>query len=462
MANSDSHIYQLKTKDIAASIRTQTLTARSVLEHYLDRIDKFNPTLNAVIFRDDEKARQNADQIDARIKAGENLGPLAGVPMTIKDAFEVTGMTCDIGVPAFKGQLSTQSATVVSRLENAGALIIGKTNTPYLCSDWQSYNAIHGTTNNPWHIKHTPGGSSGGSAAALSAGMTPIEFGSDIGGSIRVPAHYCGLFGHKPSLDIIPTKGHVPPAHGAQRGSDMNVVGPLARSVEDLLLLLDLTAGPERPLASAFSLALQGPRAQTPTNLRIGLWADDPYCTVSNQFATEIENAAKALTKQGAKIIPIKPPFDLEEHTNLYRFLLNAAMSSGPRNQTLHTEWLRAKEQTAQYLKNWMALFEQIDVLFCPVSPTTALPHTQDKDFAGRRMRVDGNDRDYNDNAIWPGVATSCGLPSTVVPLGLATDGLPFGMQIIGPPFEDKTPLAVAAMLETIGYQQLIPPGFEG
>ena len=460
MKISEANIHQLRTSEISTLIRAQTLSARDVLEHYIHRIETLNPTINAVIFSDFAKARRTADEIDTRIKDGGQLGPLAGIPMTIKDAFEVEGMSCDVGLPAYQEYRSSSDATVVARLKKAGAIIIGKTNTPYLCSDWQSYNSLHGTTNNPWNIAHTPGGSSGGSAAALAAGMTPIEFGSDIGGSIRVPAHFCGLFGHKPSFDIIPVRGHVPPPHGAERGSDMNVVGPLGRSTEDLSLLLDITAGPELPMASAYSLALQGPRAMTPTNLRIGLWADDPYCSVSNQFSTAIEKAAVELEKQGAKIVKIKPPFDLAEYTTHYRFLLNAAMSLGARNKTLHTEWIRTKNQSGQYLKAWMTLFEQIDVLFCPVSPSTALVHTQDPDFASRRMLVDGKDRDYNDNAVWPGVASACGLPFTVVPLAVAENGLPFGMQIIGPLFEDRTPLCVAAMLETLGYKQLIAPDY--
>ncbi len=449
---------------LADRIRQKDISARELLETFLARIEAVNGTINAVIFSDPDAARAKADQIDADIATGKKLGPLAGLPMTIKDAFEVKNMTCEVGVPAYEGRRSSENAVIVDRLEAAGAIIIGKTNTPYLCADWQSYNRIHGTTNNPWNLEHTPGGSSGGSAAALATGMTPIEYGSDIGGSIRAPAHFCGLFGHKPSFGLVPSRGHVPPAHGARTESDLSVVGPLARNVKDLSRLLNTTMGPMAPMNAAYQLALQGPRAQSAADLRFGIWATDPFCRVSREIEQGIAQAAQSLIDQGARQVDIKPPFDLADHHEVYGFLLDAIMASNAQNADTsrysYAAWLKMNERKAAFAANWMPLFEEIDVLLCPITPRTAPPHTQDPNFHARTMMVDGQERSYGDQLVWAGVATLCDLPATAVPLGLASDGLPFGMQIIAPAFEDTTALAVAAMLETAGYGVTPPPNF--
>lgn len=449
---------------LADHIRTKKVSSRELVETFFTRIEHVNKHINAVIFSDIDAARASADKIDAAIAAGDKLGPLAGVPMTIKDAFEVCDMTCEVGVPAYAGRRSTRNAVVVERLTAAGAILMGKTNTPYLCADWQSYNRLHGTTNNPWNQAHTPGGSSGGSAAALATGMTPLEYGSDIGGSIRIPAHFCGLFGHKPSYGLVPTRGHVPPPHGKLFETDLNVVGPLARNTKDLTLLLNATMGPLAPYNAAYQLALQGPRAQTAADLRIGLWLNDDFCKVSREISDGIQRAATCLADQGAQIIDITPPFNLGDHHEVYAFLLNAIMSSNAQHPNpaghSYVEGLKMSERKAEFLTQWMALFNTIDVLFCPITPRTAPPHTQDADFNARKMQVDGQERAYGDQLVWPGVATLCGLPATAVPLGRAGDGLPFGMQIIAPPYEDNTSLAVAAMLEASGYEFVRPADF--
>ena len=464
MTLKSADILPLSAADLAAKIRSRELSAVAVLEFYLDRYDRFNDSINAVIFADPDAARAQAAAVDVALGAGRAVGPLAGIPMTIKDAFEVTGMTCEVGVKAYHGRKSEHDAYVVERLKAAGAIIYGKTNTPYLCSDWQSFNDLHGTTNNPWNLAHTPGGSSGGSAAALASGMTALEYGSDIGGSIRVPAHFCGLFGHKPSYGIIPTRGHVPPPHGSRSYSDLSVVGPLGRHVSDIDLLFDLTVGLERPRSAAFHVQLQGPRAQTVKDLRFAVWANDAACPVATDIEQAIEQAANSLVTAGATRLEVKPPFNLEEHHEVYSFLLNAVMaaqtSKDGANGAPHAEWIRMNEQRARYLDKWMDLFTKVDVVLCPVTARAAVPHTQDRDFFARRMQVNGHDRAYNDLLLWPGVPTNCGLPATSVPLGLDQDGLPIGMQIIAPPYEDKTSLAVAAMLENLGYRSVMPSAY--
>jgi amidase len=486
-------IHRLSGSELARKIRNKEISSLDAVEHFIARIESFDPDLNAVVVRDFDRARDAAKNADKAIAEnalpdGKPLGPLHGVPMTIKDAFEIDGLTCDVGVPNFQGHVSTSNARVVQKLQQAGAIFIGKTNTPFMCGDWQTFNPLSGTTNNPWNLAHTPGGSSGGSAAALAAGLTPLEFGSDIGGSIRVPAHFCGLFGHKPSHGIISQRGHVPPEHGTLSDRDLNVVGPLARSADDLELLLDITAGPDEPACAAYHFALQGPRAQTPKNLRVAVWADDPYCPVSADISANIHKAASTLEALGASITEAKPNFDLAHNTETFLLLLHSVMASDfpeairtrmksiadaapkddksfavlqARGSSLsHADWLAANETRHAIQAEWTKFFMDVDVLICPVTPRAAMPHTQDPDFNARRMTVDGTDRAYGENIVWMGLATPCGLPSTVVPIGLSQDGLPIGMQIIAPKYEDKTSIAVARWLEENGHQFKAPAAY--
>lgn len=488
MSIKDTSIKDMTARDLGSQISSGKLNAQDVTSYFIDRIKAHNPDLNAVIANRFEAALEDSKAADEARARGDIKGPLHGVPMTIKDAFEVEGLSCDVGAPQFANYISWQDSTVTRRLKAAGAIILGKTNTPLFCGDWQSFNALHGTTNNPYNIAHTPGGSSGGAAAALAAGLTPLEYGSDIGGSIRVPAHYCGLFGHKPTLDIVPTRGHVPPPHGALATGDLSVVGPLGKSMDDVALAFNLTVGLEGSATQALQLSLQGPRTQEPAGLRIGVWASDPYCEVDNEIAAGIEGAARKLEKDGAHVSQIKPDFDLAHHTEVYMMMLNPIMgtafppevheamqtmvdSADPDGKSfammqargiriLHKDWLIWNEMRAQIAAKWQALFEQIDVLFCPVTPTPAMPHDHNPDFAARKIEVNGIERAYMENIVWPGVATLCGLPATTVPLGRHSSNLPFGMQIVGPAYEDNTPIAVGHMLERAGYRFQAPQGY--
>ena len=398
-------------------------------------------------------------------------------------------MTCDAGFPEFEGRVSTEDAVVSARLKAAGAIILGKTNSPMAGGDIQTYNAVHGTTHNPHNPAHTPGGSSGGSAAALSAGFTALEYGSDIGGSIRAPSHFCGLFGHKPSFGIVPMRGHVPPPHGIRaEPSELSVAGPLARHPKDLELALDMTVGLDGAARQAMQISLQGPRFDTAQGLRVGLWPSDAACDVDNTFSAAIEEAGKVLEKQGAQVTTVSPDFDKAQYFETYMLRLSAIIGSDmpqsvfnamqqivegaaaddrslkviqARGFTLsHAEWLRLNVRRSRYDAAWQELFVKVDVVLCPVTPSTAMAHDHNPDFHARRINVNGDERPYFDNFFWAGVATLCGLPSTVVPLGRHENGLPFGMQVIGPAFEDKTPLAVAKMLEQSGYQWIEPEGF--
>lgn len=481
-------LHTLSATELSARIKSGEISSTEVLIHFIDRIKTHNPAVNAIVTERFDLALKDAEAADKAVTSGVELGPLHGVPMTIKDAFEVEGLSCDVGHPPWAGHISNQNAVVVERLRAAGAIILGKTNTPIFCGDWQSFNAVHGTTNNPYNMAHTPGGSSGGAAAALAAGMTAMEYGSDIGGSIRVPAHYCGLFGHKPTLGLVPARGHVPPAHGMLADGDLSVVGPLAKTTQDLETLLEVTLGICGPAAQAMQISLQGPRFENANGLRVGIWADDAYCAVDPEIATAIEEAGRQLEKHGARVKNAKPDFDLGWNTEVYAMLLNPIMGRGfgdsiqkrmqnivdtaePNDKDyailqargirlLHKDWLDWNEHRAQLAAKWQAYFEQYDVLLCPVTPSPAMPHMQDSNAYARPFEVNGISRGYMENIVWPGVATVCNLPATSVPLGFHSTGLPIGMQIIGPAFEDKTPIGVARCLEVAGYGFMAPKGF--
>ena len=482
-------LHKLSARALAAQITEGKISSQEATDCFIARIEAHNPALNAVVDTRFDAARKDAIAADEKRARGEALPPLHGVPMTIKDLFEVDGLTCDAGFPEFKGQVSKADSVVAARLKAAGAIIIGKTNAPLAGGDVQTYNAVHGTTNNPHNLDHTPGGSSGGSAAALAASMTPLEYGSDIGGSIRTPSHFCGLFGHKPSFGLVPMRGHVPPPHGIRaEPSELSVAGPLGRNAGDLQLALELTLGcDDGPMRQAMQMKLQGPRHATPQGLRVGLWPTDAGCEVEPAFAAAIEQAGKALEAEGANVISAKPDIDMGKYFETYilrlssiigadlpaavianmQKLVDAADADDSSVKTMqargitlsHGDWLRLNIRRSNFEMAWRALFEKVDVVLCPVTPSTAMVHDQNPDFHARRIHVNGQERNYFDNFFWAGVATLCGLPSTVVPLGMH-DGLPFGMQIIGPAFEDNTPLAVAKMLEDIGYKWIEPKGY--
>lgn len=482
-------LHTLTAKALAAKIAAGDISSCEATEHFIARIEALNEPLNAVVATGFEAARAAADAADARQAKGEALPPLHGVPMTIKDLFEVEGLTCDAGFPQFAGHVSKTDSVVAARLKAAGAIIIGKTNSPMAGGDVQTYNDVHGTTNNPHNVAHSPGGSSGGSAAALAAGLTPLEYGSDIGGSIRTPSHFCGLFGHKPSFGLVPMRGHVPPPHGMRmEPSELSVAGPLARCPHDLELALDLTVGlDDGPMRQAMQIALQGPRHSSAQGLRVGLWPSDTHCPVETAFSDAIVKAGQALEAEGASLCDIQPDVDMAAYYETYILRLSSIIGSDmpdtviakmrdmvaaadpadkdarlvqARGFTLsHGDWLRLNARRSKYDMAWQAVFEKVDVVLCPVTSSTAMVHDHNPDFHARRISVNGTERPYFDNFFWAGVATLCGLPSTVVPLG-QHNGLPFGMQIIGPAFEDKTPLAVAQLLQRLGYETIAPAGY--
>ena len=428
--------------------------------------------------RDFEHALTAAREADEARTRGD-AGALLGVPITIKESFNIGGLPTTWGIPPFKDFVPKDDALAVARVKSAGAVILGKTNVPVALGDLQSCNPIYGTTNNPWDVSRTPGGSSEGSAAALAAGYGPLSIGSDIAGSLRVPAHFCGIFAHKPSFGLLPGRGHTPPPLPpipAER--DLTVIGPMARSAGDLALLFDLLVGPDMMTnGKVYRVALQNARHDSLADYRVLVIDDHPSIPTSASVRTAIETLAHRLTQAGAKVMretSLLP--DLAEGARIYMRLLMSSMSAAlpaevyqrmredaaafaGEDRSLaaervrgavmsHRDWLIADGERAQLRERWRALFVEFDVVLCPVTPTSAFPHDHSPDQWRRSISIDGVEHNYGNQLEWAGIATAPGLPATVLPIGRSDEGLPIGAQVIGPMYEDRTPLRFAELVE--------------
>ncbi len=473
--------------DLAALIRRRELSSRELLDHLLARVERLNPKINAVVDQNVEAAAARAAAADAAATAGDWWGPLHGLPMTVKDTYDVPGMPNTAGAPQLADHVPDQPAAAVQRLFDAGAVVFGKTNVPIWAGDFQSYNDVYGTTRNPWEPGRTPGGSSGGAAAAVAAGFTPLEVGSDIGGSIRNPAHFCGVFGHKPSYGIVPLTGHVPGPPGTRRLPDLAVGGPLARTAADLELALDALAGPP-PGDPAWRLELPPPRADRLDGFRVAAWLDDPLCPVDAGVGEVLDGAIAALAEAGSSVEQAaRPAIDAGRANHVYMRLLQAETAAGfseavldqfreaaagldPHDRSAaagrvrgavqsHREWLSADESRHRTRADWAAFFDEFDVLLCPVMPTTAFPHDHSP-MDERTVTVNGAPFPYLDQLFWAGLASAAYLPATALPAGLAGDGLPVGLQVIGPHLEDRTPLRFAAAAAEVLGGFTPPPGY--
>jgi amidase len=470
-------------REIAAAIRARELGAREYLDALLERVEARNGPLNCVVTLDADRARAEADAADAAVRRGEPLGPLHGVAMTIKDSFQTRGMRTTSGAPELSDFVPKVDAVPVARLRASGAVVYGKTNLPIYAGDAQSYNAVFGTSNNPWDPARTVGGSSGGAAGALAAGLTPIELGSDIGGSIRGPASTCGVTGHKPSYGIVPALGQIPGPPGTLTQADLAVAGPLARDVDDLELVLDVLAGPDEWHAPAYRLELPPPRRTELADYRIAAWLDDAACPIDREVRALLERAAEKLAAAGARVdVDARPDFTFEKAAETFRTLLSAALSGGvPRDAieayarmsgddavsqaarsmaVRHREWLSANERRLQLRQRWHEFFRRWDAILLPVLPTAAIPHDHSEPQAARTIVINGETRPYLDQLAWMAPAGLAYLPATVVPVGLTAEGLPVGVQIVGPFLEDRTTLDVARRLADAigGFQR--PPGY--
>lgn len=464
--------------ELAAAVRRREISSRELLDVYLARIDELNPRLDAVVLTDPEGARRGAAAADEATARGESWGPLHGLPMTIKDAFEVEGMVTTSGEPMHADHVPAADADAVARLRDAGAVIIGHTNVPASCGDWQSFNEVYGTTNNPWDVTRTPGGSSGGSAAALAAGLTSFEIGSDVAGSIRIPCHFSGVYGLKTTFGIIPFRGHIPGEPGSLGHLDLVAAGPMGRSADDLDLGLDVLAAPSPVEARAWRLDLPPARHDTLSDYRIAAWLDDPYCVVDSELVDLMSAAVDALAGAGAAVTRRAGPVSLPESHQVYSSLLCAQGStffsqeqydfflevaaSAPLDDDSNLttmsrgfvqrfrDWSATDARRQEIRASWAEFFTEHDVLLCPVAPTAAVPHDHLPDLGARTIEVNGQTRPYTDHSIWVGAIGMPLLPSAVVPIGRTAGGLPVGIQIVAPYLEDRTAVDVARRLSDL------------
>jgi amidase len=473
--------------DLAEAVRLRKIAATELLEIYRARIETYNSSLNAVVFTDWERAFVEARQCDAMLARGEACGALHGVPMTVKDAFDVTSMPSTWGKTELASNLPQRNAVAVDRLQSAGAIIIGKTNVPRLLADHQTFNPVYGRTNNPWNLETTPGGSSGGAAAALAAGMTGLELGSDIGGSIRHPSHCCGTFGHKPTIGVCPTRGHDLP--GDLAPLDMGVIGPMARSAHDLELGLSILAGPDSSDAPAWRLTLPEPRGQSLSDWRIGILLDDEAAPVDHEVQSAIQALADFLAARGARISDrARPIRNSHAAFSLYIRLLRSAttahlpddeieksrqeacalsadasgyVADTLRGRTLsHRDWLLANEERYRLKCEWDAFFGNYDLLLCPAACRAAAPHDEVSQRHERTFAVNGQTMPGTNDLFWAGLTGMVYLPSTVAPIGLTREGLPVGVQIVGRWYDDRSTIAFARLLEQEFRAFVAPPGY--
>ncbi len=450
---------------LAAAIRARSISSRELLALYLRRLERQNPALNAVVTLDVERAVAAAGAADQLTASGSELGPLHGLPITVKDAIETAGIRSTGGAMELTDHVPTQDAPAVARLKAAGAIVYGKTNVPRWSGDIQTFNDIFGVTNNPWDTSRTPGGSSGGPAAAVAAGLTSFEIGTDIGGSIRIPSSYCGVFGHKPSYGIVSQRGYLDRVGGGTTDADLNVFGPLARSAGDLDLLLGVLAAPNADSAAAWQLRLPPPRHRDLSDYRIGMWLDDPDAEVDAEVVAVLEDAAGALASTGARLEADHPDVKMSEAYRLFNDLILAAISVSlepPVAEPLsgsHWAWLNHDRARGAMRRVWEEWFRRFDVLLCPVMPMPAFPHNHLGQVDERMIVINGRPRSQAGSLAWTGLVGVVYLPSTVVPVGFTGAGLPVGIQVVAPYLQDRTALFVAARLAELTGGYVPPPG---
>jgi amidase len=473
--------------EVSAALKAKRVSAVELTQDAIGRIERHDGKINAICVRDFDRALEAARSADAALSRGESR-PLLGIPVTVKESYNIAGLPTTWGFPPQKDYVAKEDALSITRIKDAGGVILGKTNVPVALGDWQSYNDIYGTTHNPFDLAHTPGGSSGGSSAALAAGYGPLSIGSDIGGSLRVPAFHCGVYAHKPTFALVPIRGHTPPPlPPLPFDRDLSVIGPMARGAADLALLLDVMAGPD-PLEAGkgYSLALPKARHTSLKDFRVLLIDTDPVLPTDKDVRGALDKLAGHLAKAGVAVTrqsPLLP--DFAASSRLYmRILMSLLGSTFPpddyagaqaaaaqlkpddmslraerlRGITLsHRDWVMADGGRTRLRAQWRELFKAFDAVICPIMPTPAYKQDQSPDQEERRITIDGKDYPYPDQLAWPGIATLPGLPSTAIPLGLNAQGLPLGVQIVGPWLEDRTPLKLAELIEQ-EFGGFVPP----
>ncbi|RKT55016.1 amidase [Saccharothrix australiensis] len=465
-------------EELTAALRTGDVTSVELTDEAIARIERDDQAINAICVPDFDRARAAARAADRARARGEDR-PLLGVPVTVKESYDVAGLPTTWGMPQHRDHVPAEDAVQVSRLRAAGAVVLGKTNVPLGLQDIQSFNDLYGTTNNPWDHARTAGGSSGGSAAALASGFGALSIGSDLAGSLRTPAHFCGVYAHKPTLGLAATRGMVaPPAPPLPVEPDLAVVGPMARTARDLALLLDVMAGPDPlTLGKAHGLTLPPARHERLGDFRVLVLDEHPLIPTGSAVRAGVHRVADALVDGGARVerhSPLLP--DPAEAATLYMQLLISgsvarfpvespehlrarAAGLGADDRSLdavrlramvssHRDWIEADDRRELHRHGWRRLFAEFDAVVCPITPTPAFPHDHAPDPLRRRVDIDGVEHPYFDQLVWAGLATMPGLPATAIPAGRSPEGLPVGVQLVGPAFEDRTPLRLAELLE--------------
>ncbi|MFZ0136506.1 MAG: amidase [Candidatus Sulfotelmatobacter sp.] len=463
----------LPAVSMAEQIRKKKISPIELVDAHLKQIEKLNPKLNAFVHVDAERARRAARAAEAEVMPKKKLGPLHGVPISIKSSIAVSGLRCESGTPLRTGFVPTQDAPLVARLRAAGAIVLGVTNTPELLMAWETDNLLHGRSNNPWDLERTPGGSSGGEAAAIAAGMSAGGVGSDGGGSIRVPAHFCGICGLKPTPGRIPATGHYPESAGPF--ALIGVVGPMARTVADLKVLFEVMEGPDSGDTSAAPVPLRWPSEAEARRLRVGYFEDDGRTPVTSETRAAVRTAAEGLSSAGFRVEPFQPE-GLEEARRLWhqlfvvaggmllrsmfesresdlspilkQFLEWSAAEPALTGETLLQVWIERDRLRACFLKQ----MRQYQILLCPAAAIPAFRHGE------RSWQVEGKTVRYLDAWSYTEFFNLLGNPAAVVPVGHSSEGLPIGVQIVGRPWEEEQVLSVAAALEGQCGAWKIPP----
>ena len=473
----------LPAVSLAAKIRARELSCTEMLDYFVARYRKHHEALNAIIWTDLDRAAARAKEADRKIAEGVALGPLHGVPMTVKECFALEGSPATFGVPKLRNNYATQNALAVDRLLNAGANIFGKTNVPPWLVDGQSDNEIYGRTNNPWNLDRSPGGSSGGAAAAVAAGITGVELGTDIASSIRNPAHYCGVFGHKPTWGICPKRGT---SHDdAIAEPDISVLGPLARSADDLALVLGIVAGPDEIDGVGYRLELPESGPKELRDFRVALIADDPVGQIDAEVGDQLEALAKFLEREGTKLTrDARPEIPSQEIFRVFMTMVRAATSTRLTddefaqaaerargldkkrtdmgafalhgNAMTHRDWHLMNEERHRFRRKWHEFFKDFDVVLCPPFATAAPPHSKEP-VATRQVTINGKPQLLSYQLFWAGLSGLTLLPSSVAPIGLTPEGLPVGVQIIAAQYRDLTSIHFACLLER-HYRAFVPP----
>jgi amidase len=468
----------------AEAIRKKQVSSVELTRHVFERIERYNPAINAFAYLLKEDALAQARKADEALARHESLGVFHGVPINVKESFSVAGHPCTWGIPAFKDSKAPRNAVVVDRLLGAGAVLTGATNVPVNLADWQSYNPMYGTTNNPWDLKRTPGGSSGGSSAAIAAGLGYLSVGSDIGGSIRVPSHFCGIYGHKPTLDLVSQRGQIPGGTPSAPGFStlLAVAGPMARSASDLLAALKVLGGPEGWDAKAWKWELPAARGQSLKDFRVGYVLDDPIAAPTSDVRAALEKVVESLGRAGAKMTPgwpagfrpsalldtylymlfafevsMSPPEAQEEQRQKFTKMVGPAAAEALAS---FPHWQGQNLRRLGFRARWQAYFEEVDVFLSPVTFTAAFLQDQSEPQDARLVATVDGPRKYMDGLNWISPGTLTGCPVTVAPVGRTEAGLPVGIQIMGPYWEDATPIAFADLLakEIGGF--VPPPGY--